>query len=162
MRAASTPLDEGGVKAGPHDPSVVPERPDRPLLAGDPASCTALGGRLARHAARLRTVYPEVVAALGELGAALTDHGVELAALQQRERVLRERLARSDLHLVAGVVRAPLGTSTVESAYQQINVAPSLQAEVDLLLAARTQLQLRLATVAEGVTETARAVSLRP
>jgi hypothetical protein len=116
--------------------------------AGDPASCSRLGGALRTTAARLgdsaldldpgcpqRLLLDEVYPRLDTTGSKLQVHAQELAELAVSTRRLEEQVTEAGLQLEGLRVLEPMGVIDVRDAERRIRARPSLQAQADRIAA---------------------------
>lgn len=132
-------------------------------LAGDPASCSELGGTLRSHSARLlaqrqdlaerlsgvrsrrldpalvarfeadQRLLDEVIDRVDEAGAALQRYAQELAQVAEARRRLERAVGAADLRLDGFRVVEPWGVLTAELAERRQQMLPELQQWSDRL-----------------------------
>ncbi|MGV1008150.1 MAG: hypothetical protein ACOYBY_06040 [Dermatophilaceae bacterium] len=139
-----------------------------PAWAGDPASCSRLGGALRTTAARLAeqadTLDPrgtqgrllqQLLPQLDDVGSRLQLHAQEVAELVVSARRLAERAEAAGLVLEELRVREPLGVVDVRDAERRLRARAPLQAQADRIAArlgrSRAELTRQLHAASEAL-----------
>jgi hypothetical protein len=150
-----------------------------PAWAGDPASCSRLGGALRTTAAQLAEqadgldragepwrLLDGLLPHLDAVGSRLQVHAQEIAELVVSARRLGERAAAAGLTLEGLRVVEPLGVVDVRDAERRLRAQPALQAQADRIAArlgrSRADLTRQLTAASEAVQRLMSGASGRP